>query len=217
MKDLLKIVYEDEDLLVANKPPGILVDRPLSEETSLSDLVASYAQRRVRPLHRLDRDTSGLVMFALNAKWNRRLTELFENKRIRKAYWAIVKGDWDGRITKIDTKIAPVSPGRFRFHPTEGKPAVTTFRKVDSTDGYSWIQALPKTGRTHQIRLHCLEAGCPIVGDRFYSSDSHNPLLLHAQSLDFELPSGARRLSLTADPPDSWKPWLEIFEARKNS
>ena len=78
MKDLLKIVYEDEDVLVVNKPPGILVDRPLLEETSLSDLVASYAQRRVRPLHRLDRDTSGLVMFALNAKWNRYFSELFE-------------------------------------------------------------------------------------------------------------------------------------------
>ena len=112
MKDLLKIVYEDEDLLVANKPPGILVDRPLSEETSLSDLVASYAQRSVRPLHRLDRDTSGLVMFALNAKWNRYFSELFEKKRVRKAYWAIVKGDWDGRITKIDTNIAPVPPLR---------------------------------------------------------------------------------------------------------
>ena len=128
--------------MVANKPPGILVDRPVSEETSLSDLVASYAQRRVRPLHRLDRDTSGLVMFALNAKWNRHLTELFEKKRVRKAYWAIVKGDWDGQITKIDTNIAPVSPGRFRYHPTEGKPAITTFRKVESTDGYSWIEVV---------------------------------------------------------------------------
>ena len=214
---MLKIVYEDEDVLVVNKPPGILVDRPLSEETSLSDLVASYAQRRVRPLHRLDRDTSGLVMFALNAKWNRYFSELFEKKRVRKAYWAIVKGDWDGQITKIDRNLAPASPGRFRCHPTEGKPAITTFRKVDSTDGYSWIQALPKTGRTHQIRLHCLEAGYPVVGDRFYSCDSHNPLLLHAQSLDFGLPSGARRLSLTADPPASWKPWLELFETRKNS
>ena len=214
---MLKIVYEDEDVLVVNKSPGILVDRPLSEETSLSDLVASYAQRRVRPLHRLDRDTSGLVMFALNAKWNRYFSELFEKKRVRKAYWAIVKGDWDGQITKIDRNLAPASPGRFRCHPTEGKPAITTFRKVDSTDGYSWIQALPKTGRTHQIRLHCLEAGYPVVGDRFYSCDSHNPLLLHAQSLDFGLPSGARRLSLTADPPASWKPWLELFETRKNS
>ena len=115
MKDLLKIVYEDEDVLVVNKSPGILVDRPLSEETSLSDLVASYAQRRVRPLHRLDRDTSGLVMFALNAKWNRYFSELFEKKRVRKAYWAIVKGDWDGQITKIDRNLAPASPGRFRF------------------------------------------------------------------------------------------------------
>ena len=217
LRDSLNIVYEDEDLLVANKPSGILVDQPVTEELSLSDLVAFYAQRNVRPLHRLDRDTSGLVMFALNAKWNRYFSELFKKKRIRKSYWVIVRGDWDGSITKIDTNIAQVSPGRFCSHRTEGKPAVTTFRKMDSADGYSWIQALPKTGRTHQIRLHCLEAGYPIVGDRFYSDDSQSPLLLHAQSLGFELPSRARKLSLSADPPDSWKPWLKMFATRKNS
>jgi len=200
-----------------NKEPGILIEQPISEEISLSGLAASYARRSVRPLHRLDRDTSGLVMFALNAKWNRYFSELFERKRIRKSYWAIVKGDWDGRITKIDTNIAPISPGRFCAHPSKGKPAVTTFRKLDSADGYSWIQALPKTGRTHQLRLHCLEAGYPIVGDRFYAKDFLNPLLLHARSLAFELPTGSRKLSLSAEPPDCWKPWLERFETRKKS
>ena len=202
---------------MANKPPGVLVDQSVSKEASLSDCVASYAQRSVRSLHRLDRDTSGLVMFALNAKWNRQFSELFEKKRIRKAYWVVVRGDWDGRITKVDTNIASFAPGRFCNHPTSGKPAVTTFRKMDSVEGYSWIQALPKTGRTHQIRLHCVEAGYPIVGDRFYSDDSSNPLLLHARSLAFKLPSSSRELSLVAEPPVSWKPWLERFENRKRS
>ena len=111
-----------------------------------------------------------------------------------------------------------------RFHPValeiihrRGSPAVTTFRKLDSADGYSWIQALPKTGRTHQLRLHCLEAGYPIVGDRFYAKDFSNPLLLHARSLAFELPEGSRKLSLSAEPPVCWKPWLEKFETRKKS
>lgn len=217
LKDSLNIVYEDEDLLVLNKEPGILVEQTISEELSLSGLAASYAGRSVRPLHRLDRDTSGLAMFALNAKWNRYFSELFEKKRIRKSYWAIVRGDWDGGITKIDTNIASISPGRFGNDPWKGKQAVTTFRKLGSADGYSWIQALPKTGRTHQLRLHCLEAGYPIVGDRFYANDFSNPLLLHARSLAFELPGGSRELSLSAEPPDCWKPWLEKFEKRKKS
>ena len=195
----------------------MLVEQSVSEEVSMEGLAASHVRRKVRALHRLDRDTSGLVMFALNARWNRYFNELFEKKRIRKSYWAIVRGDWDGRITKIETNIAPASPGRFCNHSERGKPAVTTFRKLGSADGYSWIQALPKTGRTHQIRLHCLEAGFPIVGDRFYSGDAANPLLLHARNLDLELPAGSRKLSLQAEPPSSWRPWLKKLEVRKNA
>lgn len=212
MDDSLKIVFEDSDLLAVDKPRGLLVEGFEGGERSLESLVREYVGPRGRALHRLDRDTTGVVLFAKNSKWNRALSELFEKKRIRKEYWAIVSGNWDKRINKVDTRICRQENGRWRNSKTEGKAALTTFRVLGREGERSWVQALPKTGRTHQIRLHCLAAGCPIVGDRFYSDDDSNPLLLHARSLSFPHPNGGGEVRLTSDPPEDWCKWLKVFE-----
>ncbi|MDE0769164.1 MAG: RluA family pseudouridine synthase [Opitutaceae bacterium] len=212
LDDPLKIVFEDSDLLAVDKPRGLLVEGFEGGERSLENLVREYAGARARALHRLDRDTTGVVLFAKNSKWNRALSELFEKKRIRKEYWAIVRGSWDKRINRIDTRICRQENGRWGNSKTEGKAALTTFRLLGQGGEFSWVQALPKTGRTHQIRLHCLAAGCPIVGDRFYSDDDSNPLLLHARSLSFPHPDGGREVRLNSEPPGNWSKWLSIFE-----
>ena len=211
LDESLKIVFEDTDLLAIDKPRGLLVEGSPNGEKTLEALVREYSGERTRALHRLDRDTTGIVLFAKNSKWNQAFSELFEKKRIRKEYWAIVAGEWSNRINKIDTRIRSLGNGRWENSTSEGKAALTTFRVLGRSDTYSWIQALPKTGRTHQIRLHCLAAGCPIVGDRFYSDDSSNPLLLHASSLSFAHPSGGGELRLKSNPPADWNKWLDVF------
>jgi RluA family pseudouridine synthase len=208
----LKIVFEDSDLLAVDKPRGLLVEGFEGGESSLESLVREYAGERARALHRLDRDTTGVVLFAKNSKWNRALAELFEKKRIRKEYWAIVRGSWDKRINRIDTRICRQENGRWGNSKSDGKAALTTFRVLGRGEEFSWVQALPKTGRTHQIRLHCLAAGCPIVGDRFYSDDGSNPLLLHAKSLSFSHPDGGAEVRLSSEAPADWSRWLSLFE-----
>ena len=212
LDDPLNIVFEDADLLAIDKPRGLLVEGFEKGEETLADQVRRYAGDRSRPLHRLDRETTGIVLFAKNSKWNRALAELFEKKRIRKEYWAIARGSWDKRINKIDTRIRSLGSGRWGNSKTEGKAALTTFRVLGRTERFSWVQALPKTGRTHQIRLHCVAAGCPIVGDRFYSDDKSNPLLLHARSLSFSHPGGSGELKLESEPPSDWGKWLDAIQ-----
>ncbi len=211
MEDRIRVVYEDEDLLALDKPNGLLVEGIVSGESTLTDWAISHSNPGVRPLHRIDRDTSGLVLFAKNSKWNRKWADLFERKRIRKEYWAIVKGDWDPRRNKVETKIHRTAEGKWENHRELGKEAKTTFRVLGKNGSYTWIQALPKTGRTHQIRLHCIEAGCPIVGDRFYSDDQVNPLLLHARGLRFLHPAGMGEVQLNAEAPPNWLKWLIAF------
>ncbi len=211
LENRIKVVYEDEDILALNKPNGLLVEGIVSGERTLTDWAIAHSNPRARALHRIDRDTSGLVLFAKNSKWNRELTDLFERKRIRKEYWAIVKGAWDPRRNKVETKIRRTAEGKWENHREQGKEAKTTFRVLGQDQTCTWIQALPKTGRTHQIRLHCLEAGCPIVGDRFYSDDRANPLLLHARGLRFLHPAGTGEVQLNAVAPSYWANWLSIF------
>lgn len=188
-----------------------MVEGIVSGEETLSDWAMSHSNSEARPLHRIDRDTTGLVLFAKNSRWNREFAEMFEKKRIRKEYWAIVKGDWDPRINKIETKIRRTPEGNWESNHEQGKEAKTTFRVMGKDGIHTLIQALPKTGRTHQIRLHCVEAGCPIVGDRFYSDDQENPLLLHAHGLRFLHPAGTGEVIVNADVPAYWANWLSAF------
>ncbi len=208
-----QVVYEDEDLLAVNKPPGVLVEGASSESETLESWVEAFSSRPARPLHRLDRDTSGLVLFARNARWNREWNRLFEEKRIRKEYWAIVSGLWDRGVNRIEAAIERIGEGRYACGPG-GKAAKTTFRVLGRDASHSWIQALPKTGRTHQIRLHCLEAGHPIVGDRFYAPGSGDQLALHGRRLQFAHPNGSNGMDIVAEPPAFWDEWLSRFERR---
>ncbi len=207
----MKILFEDDDFLVLDKPHGVLVEGVKGGEQTLTDFAIAHSGERTRAAHRLDRDTTGVVLFAKNSKWNRELAEIFEKKRIRKEYWAIVRGKWNRSINKVETMIRRTENGRWENSKENGKVSTTTFRVMGSDEQYSWVQALPKTGRTHQIRLHCLEACGPIVGDRFYSDDSENPLLLHARSLSFAHPGGRGDLRFESDPPEYWKKWLDLF------
>ena len=191
----MEILWEDADLLAVNKPAGLLVD----SGGRADDVVT---QTKCFAFHRLDRETSGIVLLGRSRRYAREITEMFEKKTIRKAYLAVVRGDW--RDSRVELAI-------------EGRTAVTTFRRLATGfyagDAVSLIEALPKTGRTHQIRIHCAHAGHPILGDAKYGKDERGDgHALHAHRLDFRHPGSGETISVRSQPLPWLSTWLKNFE-----
>lgn len=208
MTELLEIdiLYEDDDLLVVNKPSGLLSESNGGTEESMLDRVTRYIGRRAIGYHRIDRHTSGCLIFGKTARFNKQIARIFQEKKIRKEYWALVVGEWPKGRNRVETFIGPCGGGRFaNVDATIGKKSITTFRVLARLEGMTWMQCLPKTGRTHQIRLHCLAAGCAILGDEVYGSPANVSLALHARSIQMPHPSGEGRLSVSADSPSDWQ------------
>jgi 23S rRNA-/tRNA-specific pseudouridylate synthase len=191
-----KILFEDPDLVAVSKPSGWVVDGGTTIE-SLERALSEQLGRKVFPFHRIDRATSGIVLFGKTRVHSAAVTKAFESKLIRKSYLAVVEGLWKPEWNKIEL-------------PIEDKPARTTYRVLATSKlapQTTLVEALPKTGRTHQIRIHCKSQGCPIVGDTFYNlADSRTPPLeqaLHAYRLDFTHP-GSKTLVSIVDFPEHW-------------
>ncbi len=172
-KDQIAIVYEDETLLVVNKASGLLTlpDRFRPELPNVKDiLTAKYGQIWV--VHRLDKDTSGLLCFAKNESAHRDLSLQFENRTVEKKYLALVQGSPMQDEGEIDRPIAanPHQPGKMILLKS-GKPSLTLYKKLASFKGYSLLEVEIKTGRTHQIRVHLKAIGCPLAIDSIYHED----------------------------------------------
>lgn len=212
----LPILFEDDDLIAVSKPAGVIVGRE-DDPGSLESLVSSQIGRRVFPYHRLDKLTTGIVLLGKRTSHAKAMSEAFENKTIRKAYLAVVHGKW--QWSKVETFVWRGSDGFMAQseQPTsDGKKATTTFRALAHGAGKSLVEALPKTGRTHQIRLHCAFHGCPIIGDSVYGAEvvaasgsrvalaSEPGLALHAYRLDFKHPASGKTVFLR-DEPEQWK------------
>jgi len=211
----IEIVYEDDVLVAVNKPArmpahgGRVAGRP-----DLLSTVEKQLGRRLTLFHRLDIDTTGIVLLGKNAAINPAMAALFAEKRIRKVYWAVVRGRWRPEWNRIETRIDRHPEGGFANVIAGGRSAVSTCRLLRANDEKSWIEVLPKTGRTHQVRLHCLAMGCPILGDRSYGEAADIPLALHAWRVDFLHPVSAVPLRLCARPPGYWREtWLAGLEA----
>lgn len=206
--------YEDADLIVAEKPAGMLAvpGRPVPGVTprrSLQDWLADYCGQPVFACHRLDMDTSGLMVFAKTPEAQAALQRQFENREVSKAYLASVmagetplKADDRG---KISLPLAPDWYDRPRqmADPEHGKPAVTDYEVLNvRPDGSAFVRLIPYTGRTHQLRVHCAHPaglGRPILGDRLYGGDDAPRLMLHAAYLSFRHPADGRRMTFESD------------------
>ena len=206
----IEILFQDDDLMVVNKPTGLMTESARPEDDTVLRRVEAMIGRTPVAYHRLDKDTSGCILFGKTSRFNRQMATLFSEKKIRKEYWAVVEGDWPPEQNRIETFIGSVGGGRWENREEFGKIAITTFRCLARSEGKSLVQALPKTGRTHQIRLHCLHAGCPVVGDVLYGPPgTERPLMLHARKLTFRHPGEGRTVEVEAPFPNTWREWVE--------
>ena len=208
----LPILYEDDDVIVVNKPSGLLTHAKggLSDEPTVAEIIrpkTSFATDTDRPgiVHRLDRDTSGLLIIAKNPESAAHLQRQFAERTAKKTYIAITDGKPKLNAAKIDLPIGrnPSAPSTFRIDPN-GKPAQTTYHVLAENDAQSLVELKPTTGRTHQLRVHLAHLNAPILGDRVYGKSSDCRMMLHAQKLEIALPSGERKV-FEAAIPDEFK------------
>jgi 23S rRNA pseudouridine1911/1915/1917 synthase len=223
----LDILFEDESLIVVNKPVGLLVHPSNTEKsgTLLNALAYHFWQTEgdaIRPglIHRLDRNTSGVIVLAKTARAHRTLSKHFRERWVKKSYLALVRGRVERDSGEVDAPIGSIQKDREKIWPhwrvmkekDGGKPAQTRYKVVRRFAAHTLLELEPLTGRTHQIRIHCDLIGHPLVGDPIYASSvegvdslaaqhkiKHH--LLHAFRLVFRHPAGGRELNIEAPMP----------------
>ena len=225
----IEVIYEDSDIIVVNKPKGMVVhpangnpDRTLVNaimnicKDSLSGIGGE-----IRPgiVHRIDKDTSGLLIIAKNDKAHINLSEQIKNREITKRYVALVRGIIKENNATIDMPIGRSDKDRKKMAvKKDGKNAITHFDVIKRYNGYTYLDIKIDTGRTHQIRVHLAEIGYPIVGDSVYSN-GRNPFgvegqMLHAKSLEFNHPTTGRLMHLEAPLPEYFENVLKKLEEK---
>lgn len=196
----LPVLYEDADCIVINKPAGILThskgafNPEATVATFLRSRVKGLSGERAGIVHRLDRATSGVIIAAKNPNALTWLQRQFSQRKVKKQYVAVVTGVPEPQKAEIDMPIErnPKKPQTFRAA-SDGKPATTVYEVSTHNQKQSLVKLLPKTGRTHQLRVHMHAIGHPILGDALYGGKNANRLYLHALSLEITLPNKTRR------------------------
>lgn len=206
-QDPLEFLHDDHQVLLVNKPAGLLSVPGKGPE--LADCLIKRIQA-VFPMallvHRLDRDTSGVMIFALTPHAQRHLGLQFEKRQTKKTYVARVWGQMAEKTGTVDLPLIvdwPNRPLQKVCHET-GKSAQTDWRVMRSTVDETRVRLMPKTGRSHQLRVHMLALGHPILGDPFYATDkarNHPRLMLHSETLQFRHPDGGQGTRITAKAP----------------
>jgi len=221
----LDIVYEDASLIVINKPPGMVVHpAPGHSGGTLvnallhhcDDLAGIGGVERPGIVHRLDKDTSGLIVAAKTETCMQSLTRQFKERDIRKVYLALAKGTFESKTGEIDVPIGRHKTHRKKMstHTSAGREAQTRYEVIRQLDGYAYVQLFPRTGRTHQLRVHLASIGHPILGDRLYGGTLGPGLpqierqALHAYRLELTHPVTENLLQLESPLPSDMKTLL---------
>jgi 23S rRNA pseudouridine1911/1915/1917 synthase len=204
----IPILYEDDWLLVVDKPSGLLViPTPKKEQRTLTsilneDLEKNRLAYRLHPCHRLDRDTSGIIIYAKGKSMQKKMLQLFRERKVTKTYIAFIKGSLAKKEGKIN-------------HPIDGASALTEYKVLEKRKDFAIVEIRPITGRTNQIRIHFKEIGHPVLGETRYAFRRDfkvraKRLMLHAEELEFVHPINKKRLHLHSDLPKDLKYFLEI-------
>ncbi|WP_027397767.1 RluA family pseudouridine synthase [Anaerovibrio lipolyticus] len=219
------VLYEDDAVIVLNKPANMLV-HPTGQTDSftLANFLAGYFQEKgqtitIRPLHRLDRDTTGCVLFAKKPEYQTKLEAQLKSNTMHRIYNAIVTGKGileeypDGRIEKSIGKVPGMS--NRRRADDKGQPAVTHFKLVEEIGPNTLLELWLETGRTHQIRVHMDFAGHPVLGDKMYGTPSRliNRLALHASAIQFQHPVTGQMVEVTAPMPLDMQECIDKLKA----
>ena len=221
----LRVVYEDEDLVVVDKPPGLVVHPAAGHRsgTLLNALLARYPdlpldeEKRPGIVHRLDKDTSGLIVVARSHDAREHLQAQFKAREVLKVYLSLVEGVVEPRNGVIDASIGRDTRDRKRMAvvPSGGRLAVTEFRVLERLGEYTLLEARPRTGRTHQVRVHLAFLGHPVVGDSVYGHRTRRLAMerqfLHAHRLTFRHPSSGREVELVSELPADLERVLEML------
>lgn len=218
------VIYEDAHMIALNKPAGIATQGGTKINRHIDGLLDGLAQNGVRPhlVHRLDKDTSGVLLLARNPKVARALGDLFQGRDIRKYYWAITVPAPQDEMGEIRSRLEKGGgPGQERMRNAgdgEGKFALTYYQVMETAHNkLAFVAFWPKTGRMHQIRAHAAEMGCPLLGDYKYGYDPElleelpnlpDMLHLHARRVILPHPMTGRLVDITASlDPDMGKTW----------
>jgi len=206
----IAVVFEDDWLLIVDKPSGLLtIPTPKAEQRTLTSILnEDFKSRgllhRLHPCHRLDRETSGLIIYAKGKSAQKKMMGLFKHKKIKKSYIAFVQG----RLPQDKSDIS---------YAVNGESALTKYRVLEERRNFSIIEVMPLTGRRNQIRIHFKQIGHPIVGETKYAFRRDfklraKRLCLHAQGLEFTHPVTQKKLHLRVELPQDMKYFLENHE-----
>ncbi|MEQ5869961.1 RluA family pseudouridine synthase [Sagittula sp. NFXS13] len=203
----IPVLHEDSDLLIVDKPAGLLSvpgKGPELADCLLTRLESAFPTARL--IHRLDRDTSGVMVFALTAHAQKHLNLQFEQRKTKKTYVARVKGRLEPKTGDVDLPLIvdwPNRPRQMVCHET-GKAALTGYRVLKASDEESRVRLFPHSGRTHQLRVHMLSLGHPILGDELYNPETASQyprMMLHAEELRVNHPENGKGMTFRANAP----------------
>ncbi|HNB58627.1 MAG TPA: RluA family pseudouridine synthase [bacterium] len=238
----IRVVYEDDDILVVNKSAGMVVHPAYANYTGtlvnallhhVQDLSGINGELRPGIVHRIDKDTSGLLLVAKHDRAHRHLSKLFKDHNIEREYWALVWGKPKKKKDTIETLIGRSTKDRKKFAVTkEGKNAITHYELITAYESVSLIRCRLETGRTHQIRVHMNYIGHPILGDKTYGGDNPNLAggekkkkqhaenilaliprqALHAKTLGFIHPTTKKMMRFDSELPDDFNAVLQLIK-----
>ncbi|MCC6299499.1 MAG: RluA family pseudouridine synthase [Anaerolineales bacterium] len=213
----MQIIHLDNHLLILDKPAGIPV-LPDGWEKDAPYLVKALEDEfgKLWIIHRLDKITSGVMVFARDAESHRALSLQFENHEVEKTYHAIIEGNpkWEEKVVKFPLRVNVGHKHRTVVDDRNGKPSETRFGVLRRGQTYSWVEAAPKTGRTHQVRVHAKAVGHPLVGDVLYGGVESKIIArpaLHAYSLTLTHPITHERVTFIAEHPQDLAAALKLL------
>jgi RluA family pseudouridine synthase len=202
----IAILHEDDDLIAVDKPVKLAsIPERNPERISLLKILSEARQQKLFVVHRLDKQVSGVILFAKNAETHRYMNQLFEQRKIHKTYFALVHGLINEGSGTIAKPLRRFGSGRMGEDQEKGKPCITQYTVEKCCSGYTLVKVYPQTGRKHQIRAHFFGIGHPIVGDTLYGDKSlqkkYPRLMLHARAICFRSSSQQDILIESPIPP----------------